>query len=265
MSTNDFAVTGGSGQAPDHRERAAIIQAALLPPSALTPPRLHALIPAAGAGTRFGGELPKQYQRLGRATMLEHATAALLADARVVSVLVVVLPGDPHVAGLAFDARVQTAAVGGATRAASVRAGLEVLRERLSDDDWVLVHDAARPCLAADELAVQIDTLQADAVGGLLAVPLADTLKRAEGERVAATLDRAGLWRAATPQMFRLGLLRAALDAPGRLAQATDEASAVEQLGHAPRLVAGRATNIKVTTADDLPLARAILGLQGRL
>jgi 2-C-methyl-D-erythritol 4-phosphate cytidylyltransferase len=230
----------------------------------LSPPRLHALIPAAGSGSRLGAELPKQYLPLGRATMLEHAVAALLADARVEHVVVVVAPEDGRIDALRFDARVTVARVGAASRAASVRAGLDALPDAAADD-WVLVHDAARPCLSRADLAALIDAVTDDAVGGLLAVPLADTLKRGAGGRVAATIDRANLWRAATPQMFRLGLLRAALDAPGVLARATDEASAVEQLGQAPLLVACHATNLKVTTADDLPLARAILGLQGRL
>jgi 2-C-methyl-D-erythritol 4-phosphate cytidylyltransferase len=231
----------------------------------LSPPRLHALVPAAGAGARAGGELPKQYRRLGRATMLEHALAALLAEPRIAEVIVVVAPEDPHIATLRLPARVTVVPAGGATRAASVRAGLEHLATRAAADDWVLVHDAARPCLSAADLAALIDAVRDDPVGGLLAQPLADTLKRAQGERVLATVERSHLWRAATPQMFRLALLRAALDAPGALATATDEAAAVEQLGHAPRLVACAATNLKVTDGNDFALAGAILGLQGRL
>jgi 2-C-methyl-D-erythritol 4-phosphate cytidylyltransferase len=231
----------------------------------LSLPRLHALIPAAGSGARYGGDLPKQYLALGGATMLEHAIAALRADVRVDRVLVVVAPDDARIDALRLDARVRIARVGGASRAASVRAGLDALRDLAADDDWVLVHDAARPCLSSRDLAALIDQVAADAVGGLLAQPLADTLKRGKGGRVAATLDRSGLWRAATPQMFRIGLLRRALDAPGVLETATDEASAIEQIGLAPLLVACQATNLKVTTADDLPLACAILGLQGRL
>jgi 2-C-methyl-D-erythritol 4-phosphate cytidylyltransferase len=231
----------------------------------LSLPRLHALIPAAGSGARYGGDLPKQYLALGGATMLEHAIAALRADVRIDRVLVVVAPDDARIDALRLDARVRIARVGGASRAASVRAGLDALRDLAADDDWVLVHDAARPCLSSRDLAALIDQVAADAVGGLLAQPLADTLKRGQGGRVAATLDRSGLWRAATPQMFRIGLLRRALDAPGVLETATDEASAIEQIGLAPLLVACQATNLKVTTADDLPLACAILGLQGRL
>ncbi len=187
------------------------------------------------------------------------------ADVRIDRVVVVVAPEDARIDALRLDARVRIARVGGASRAASVRAGLDALRGLAAADDWVLVHDAARPCLSPRDLAALIDQVSADAVGGLLAQPLADTLKRADGGRVAATLDRSGLWRAATPQMFRIGLLRRALDAPGMLESATDEASAIEQLGLAPLLVACQATNLKVTTADDLPLACAILGLQGRL
>lgn len=231
--------------------------------------RLHALIPAAGSGRRLGGALPKQHQRLGTRTLLEHTIEALLAEPRLAQLLVVVAADDAQVAAFDFGPRLRVARVGGPTRAASVRAGLEALAAQpdVAADDWVLVHDAARPCLAAEELAQLIDTLQDDPVGGLLALPLADTLKRDDGRpapRVAATVDRGGLWRAATPQMFRCGLLRAALAAPGA-DQVTDEAAAVERLGHAPRLVAGRATNLKITTAGDLPLAGAILQLQGRL
>lgn len=224
--------------------------------------RLHALIPAAGSGSRVGSQVPKQHLMLGKVSMLEHAAEALLADARIAQVLIVTAPGDTR--RIEREPRLRTAAVGGASRAASVRAGLDALGA--GDDDWVLVHDAARPCLAADELAALIDALLDDPVGGLLAVPLADTLKRADDlGRVETTLDRARLWRAATPQMFRVGLLRSALDAPGMLDRATDEASAVEALGHRPQLVSGQATNIKVTTAADLPLAQAILQMQGRL
>lgn len=239
-------------------------------------PRLHALIPAAGTGSRVQAQQPKQYLTLGDHAMLVHAIEALCADARIAQVLVVVAPVDPHIATLGLDRlapRVSIAAVGGASRAASVRAGLDGLAARgAAEDDWVLVHDAARPCLAADELAALIDALIDDTVGGLLAQPLADTLKRADradgagsAPRVQATVDRAQLWRAATPQMFRLATLRRALDAPGMLARATDEASAVEALGLAPRLVACGASNLKVTTAADVPLARAILQAQGRI
>lgn len=230
--------------------------------------RLHAVIPAAGTGTRVGANRPKQYLMLGAQTMLEHAVDAMLADARIDRVMVVLAPDDEYGAqlpGLRRTDRLAVVRAGGSSRAASVRAGLRALQA--APDDWVLVHDAARPALAAAELASLIDALLSDDVGGLLALPLADTLKRAgtsDSPRVATTIDRTGLWRALTPQMFRAGLLGRALDAAD-LATVTDEASAVERLGLSPRLVAGRASNIKVTTSDDLPLACAILAAQGRL
>lgn len=226
--------------------------------------RVFGLIPAAGTGTRMGGDLPKQYAPLAGRPMLEYAIGALLADRRVQRVLVVVAAGDARYKRLGCDARVEFAAVGGATRAESVRNGLARLAMSASAEDWVLVHDAARPCLACEELAALIDVLSDDPVGGLLAVPIADTIKRADDGHVERTVERAGLWRALTPQMFRLGLLEDAFERVRDLAAITDESSAVELVGHAPRLVPGRASNIKVTRPDDVPLAEAILRLQGR-
>lgn len=226
-------------------------------------PKYFALIPAAGGGTRFGGAVPKQYQLLGARTMLEHSVEAMLGDQRVERVLIVVAPSDGRWARIGFDRRVAVATVGGETRAESVRNGLKVL-PGASDSDWVLVHDAARPCLAAAQLAKLVNEAGDEDSGGLLAVPLADTLKRGEDRRVALTLDRASLWCAQTPQLFRVGSLRAALSGKA-LAEVTDEASAMERAGHAPRLVEGVSTNLKVTTIDDLMLARAVLAAQGRL
>jgi 2-C-methyl-D-erythritol 4-phosphate cytidylyltransferase len=232
--------------------------------STLPDARVFGLIPAAGRGTRMGGDLPKQYAPLAGRPMLQHAIDALLADRRIESVLVVVAAGDERWLPRAVDARVEFAATGGASRAESVRNGLARLALRAGAADWVLVHDAARPCLAREELAALIDALTDDPVGGLLALPIADTIKRASGGRVERTVERAHLWRALTPQMFRLGVLDTALARAHDLAAITDESSAVESIGHAPRLVPGRASNIKVTRPDDLPLAEAILRLQGR-
>lgn len=217
----------------------------------------------------MGTAVPKQYFRLGRQTMLEHAADALLAAPDIELVLVVVAPDDIAHRQLPRRARIDFASVGGATRAASVRNGLRVLRamQRIEDDDWVLVHDAARPCLAREELMHLIDAVATDEVGGLLALPVADTLKRTTDGRVAQTVDRDGLWRAVTPQMFRAGLLARALDEAkaGAAAESiTDESAAVEGLRLHPRLVEGQATNIKVTVPSDWPLAEAILRLQGR-
>lgn len=229
------------------------------------PLRYIALIPAAGVGSRMEGELPKQYLQLGERTMLEHAIDALLAEARIDAVFVVVAPTDTRWHELGVDGeRVEFLPVGGANRAESVRNGLIAIAARTGDDDRVLVHDAARPCLSVDALSRLIDDVGHDDSGGLLAVPLGDTLKRGEDGRVGITLDRTGLWCAQTPQMFRVASLRAALgQAP--IETITDEAMAMERVGHAPKLVPGSAANLKVTTAEDMVLARAILGEQGRL
>jgi 2-C-methyl-D-erythritol 4-phosphate cytidylyltransferase len=211
---------------------------------------------------------PKQYLMLGRRTMLEHAIDAMLTDARIDRVHVIVAVADSHWRALEVDAeRVEFLPVGGASRAETVVNGLTAIAARSDDDDRMLVHDAARPCLQEPQLARLIDEVGPDDAGGLLAVPLVDTLKRGENGRVGITLDRTGLWCAQTPQLFRFASLRAALAAAlaTRGNDPTDEASAMERAGHAPRLVLGATTNIKVTTADDLLLARAVLAEQGRL
>lgn len=230
--------------------------------------RYFLVIPAAGSGRRFASTLPKQYAALGRSTVIEHALAPFESDPDCVGIVVVVAADDtewPAVA--ARRTRLIETAPGGAERAHSVRAGLRQLSKHARDDDWVMVHDAARPCFAASDLALLKKDLAAHEVGGLLAMPLADTLKRAanaaDPPAVEATIDRAGLWRAATPQVFRFGHLARALDAALAASRIpTDEAQAIEWAGHRPRLVAGRPDNIKVTTSDDLGLATAILALR---
>lgn len=218
------------------------------------------MIPAAGCGSRMGSQTPKQYLDLLGQPMIAHAIAAVLADKRVAQVAVVLAPEDSYWDAYdwhAFDGRLQVLRCGGATRADSVCNGLAAMP--VVDEDWVLVHDAARPCLSPETLAELIDQLQHDAVGGLLAVPVADTLKRADtSARVMHTVDRADLWQAQTPQMFRRGLLLRALAA--RHAGTTDEAGAIEALGLAPKLVVAPAANFKVTYPADLWLARLILG-----
>ncbi|MFA1634301.1 2-C-methyl-D-erythritol 4-phosphate cytidylyltransferase [Achromobacter ruhlandii] len=216
-----------------------------------------AIVPAAGVGARAshpGAEsVPKQYRPLAGQPMLRHAVAALLADDRVSQVRVAVTPGDgwvdQAVAGLP---RTVWRACGGATRADTV--GGALAESGVSDDTWVLVHDAARPGLPAAALARLIDACLADPVGGLLALPVADTVK-AGHERVERTLDRNGLWLAQTPQMFRAGVLRDALTAAAVNGIAvTDEASALEAAGYAPLLVPGALRNFKVTWPDDFEL-----------
>lgn len=211
------------------------------------------------------GDVPKQYLKLGARSMLEHSIDALLSDGRIDRVFVVVAPTDAHWQAIVVDEeRVEFLPVGGASRAESVRNGLIAIAARTGDDDRVLVHDAARPCLTEEQLGRLIDEVGADGSGGLLAIPLADTLKRGEDGRVGITLERTDLWCAQTPQLFRVASLRAALGG-NVLDSITDEASAMERAGHAPRLVLGGAANLKVTTPEDLVLARAILAEQGRL
>ena len=218
--------------------------------------RLLAVVPAAGGGSRLGAALPKQYLELAGDCMLHRTLDALLAEPRLSAIVVVVSPADARRPPVGrFDARVRFAAVGGATRADSVAAGLGQLAA--DDHDWVLVHDAARPGLSPAALARLIDAVGDDRVGGLLALPVADTVKRADASgRVLATVDRDGLWAAQTPQMFRAGVLREALSGDRR--GITDEASAVERLGLQPLLVRGEPGNLKVTLAEDLQLAAAL-------
>ena len=194
--------------------------------------------------------------------MLEHSISAMLSDARIERVFVVVAPADDQWQSIRPEARVEFLPVGGASRAQSVLNGLAAIAARCRDDDRVLVHDAARPCLGKMELMRLIDEV-GDESGGLLAVPLVDTLKRAEDRRVVETLQREALWCAQTPQMFRFASLRAALSA-GSLDGITDESTAIERSGSFPRLVIGSATNIKVTTEQDLALARSILSERER-
>ena len=224
--------------------------------------KLFALIPAAGGGTRFGAALPKQYLPLGERPLLYHAVRSLAADARIEQVFVVLMPGDAYFrqhAWTEFGDRVVPLYCGGEVRAASVYNGLLAIHDVVSADDWVLVHDAARPCLAAALLDRLIAELCEEPTGGLLAIPVADTLKREDGGRcVASTEPRAGLWQAQTPQMFRYRLLIEALRA-SPLDVITDEASAVERLGLKPRLITGDARNLKVTYPEDMRLAALIL------
>ena len=223
------------------------------------------LIPAAGSSLRFGEPLPKQYQQLCGRTLLEHAVQALACAAVMRTIYVVLAPGDEHYRTCVFEGVDNVVALhcGGSTRAASVFNGLMAVRNAVDDGDWLLVHDAARPCLSEPELARLLADVGDDEVGGLLAVPVADTLKRAGDDgRTSATVSRVDLWRAATPQMFRYRLLVEALRRADR-ALVTDEASAIEDLGLRPRLVHGATTNIKVTYPEDLMIARAILEARG--
>jgi len=218
----------------------------------------HALVPAAGFGARMGNELPKQYLPIAGRPMIAHALDTLCACAELATVFVVLSPGDTqfHTYDWSrYGDKLQPLFCGGETRAESVANGL--LASELEPDDWVLVHDAARPCLTQAHLDKLIAELRDDAVGGILAVPVADTLKRADAQqRIACTEPREGLWQAQTPQMFRAGLLAEALS---RCSKVTDEASAIEALGLQPKLVLSEPTNFKVTYPQDLLLAELLL------
>ena len=223
--------------------------------------RIFAIIPAAGQGTRMGEAVPKQYIPVAGQPMMFHSIKALATVERIERVFVVLSALDRHWAQHDWSAlpdKIEALFAGGGHRAESVLNTLIVLEKRIARDDWVLVHDAARPCIRGELVEQFLDELEDDQVGGLLAVPIADTIKSAdENQRVAATVPRLNLWRAQTPQMFRYELLRRGLD---HKPDATDEAQAVESLGyHSPRLVQGDNLNIKVTFADDLELAEQIL------
>ncbi len=224
--------------------------------------RYVGLVPAAGSGRRLGGELPKQYLEVGGSPLIAHAIRALLAEPRIDCVFVVLSNDDERFKRIEWGAatgRVVPLYCGGETRSISVYNGLVACADALDLNDWMLVHDAARPCLAPSDVARLIDAMTATEIGGLLAAPVADTLKQDDGDgRVARTVDRSSLWRALTPQMFRYGTLLQALGG-GRAQDAamTDEASAVERLGFHPRLIAGMSSNIKVTLQEDLALVAA--------
>ncbi len=236
--------------------------------------RYALVVPGAGSGRRFGASvLRKQYEPLAGATVIEHALAPFLADGRCHRIIVAIAPDDaawPQVAARCEPraACPVGAVTGGAERAESVCRALSALQEGADDDEWVLVHDAARPCVSRAEIDALIAAALPHPVGGLLAVPVAETPKRglagAMGAQVVRTESREGLWRALTPQMFRLGPLARALAAALAAGHhPTDEAQAMEWLGQAPLLVPGNTRNIKVTTPADLALAEALLTGQG--
>lgn len=218
---------------------------------------LTAIVVAAGVGSRMGDKSPKQYKKIGTKTMLELSIDALLAEPRITRVIVVVSPSDMLAQSLNFDNDAVTVArVGGLTRSSSVQNGLSYAA--FTSNDWVLVHDAARPCLLPSDVSKLIDTCIENDKGGLLAVRVNDTLKKESDHGTAShTVPRDGLWAAQTPQMFKAFDLIDALEKAGE--SVTDEASAMEKAGYSPLLVEGTETNIKVTRPTDLWLAEAIL------
>ena len=222
-------------------------------------------MPAAGQGQRFGGATPKQFERLGELTVMETALGVFLGDERCVGIAVATAPAAQLPLGAAIRSRIRIVA-GGAHRCQSVLAGLEALAAKAGADDWVLVHDAARPCLSRSDLDQLLAAGSAEPDGALLAEPVGDTVKRAgAGERCVGTVPRDELWRAQTPQMFRFGRLRESLQsalAAGRMP--TDESEAIEWAGGRPRLVAAMASNLKITRREDLLIAAAILAARQR-
>lgn len=231
-----------------------------------TPQSLWCVVPAAGAGKRFGAAIPKQYLTLQDRTVCEHTLARLLQVSAIRRIIVSISPDDEHfqTLPLARHPNIVTTA-GGAERCHSVLNGLQALQAIAHEDDWVLVHDVARPCVRPADIEKLIREVQAcNAVGGILATPVRDTMKRADArQRISETVSRERLWHALTPQMFPLGLLRRALEAAlAEQALVTDEASALERLGHQPLLVESHPDNIKITHPQDLPLASLFIQQQ---
>jgi 2-C-methyl-D-erythritol 4-phosphate cytidylyltransferase len=229
------------------------------------PARIWFVVPAAGASRRLGGSTPKQYLPLAGRSVIEHTLGILISHSGIAGGVVVLAPEDRDWRELPAQLRdAVSTAIGGRERCHSVLAGLQALKSA-SEDDWVVVHDAARPCLPASDLQRLIDACSSDPVGGLLAVPVADTLKRGDGAgRVAQTVARDRLWRAQTPQMFRLGQLTRALDRAIAAGEAPgDEATAMEAAGLKPLLVEGSPLNIKITHPADLEFAVNVLGSRG--
>jgi 2-C-methyl-D-erythritol 4-phosphate cytidylyltransferase len=224
---------------------------------------LWCVVPAAGKGLRVGGDLPKQYLPLSGRTVMQ-CTLDRLCQLPVEAVIVPVAAGDTRAATLDYrDAALLRFVPGGAERADSVLAGLESIANQAADEDWVLVHDVARPCVRIEDIEHLLAVVADHPVGGLLANRVRDTMKRGLGDEVVETVDRAGLWHALTPQVFRFGLLREALlaaRAAGRTV--TDEAQAVELRGEKPLLVEGARDNIKITYPEDLQIAEAYFALQ---
>lgn len=223
---------------------------------------MWAVVPAAGKGLRLGAALPKQYLTLQNKTVIEHTLERLLEIERIEGIVVAVSPEDEywHELAIASHQRIVTVA-GGAERCDSVLAGIDGVISNAGEVDWVLVHDAVRPCFAVEDVLTLIDRVVAHPVGGLLGVPVVDTLKRVDQHAVVLeTLDRTTIWQAQTPQMFRCVPLRnALLEAIHSNTQITDEASAMEQAGHRPLMVAGRGDNLKITRHEDLTLAEFYL------
>ncbi|MBC7623148.1 MAG: 2-C-methyl-D-erythritol 4-phosphate cytidylyltransferase [Aeromicrobium sp.] len=257
-----------------------------MPTKNLSKGRVFAILPAAGSGTRMGDPLPKQYLEINGLPMIVHTLTAIARVQRIQTIVVVIASddvhwdpmiarhghgrGDGHEHGQNQNQnqnqqlrdRLQVFRVGGNTRAESVLNGLRAVASEFGENDRAMVHDAARPCIRSELIEQFLDELEDDPIGGLLALPVADTLKRGSADqRVEQTVNRQQLWRAQTPQMFRAGLLGKAL---AGMPEATDESQAVEALGYQPKLVIGESANLKVTYATDMKIAQLLLA-EGRV
>lgn len=231
----------------------------------MSEPRRWAIVPAAGIGKRMASQIPKQYLSLNERAVIDHAIERLLLHPAIDGVYVAVADADVRWAATEFAGHPDLVSVaGGAERCFSVLNALEKLQQRADPEDWVLVHDAARPCVRREDIDRLITRVSDHAVGGLLGLPVNDTMKRTNAAgSIESTVERKYLWHAYTPQMFRVGLLAAALQealAAGFLV--TDEASAIEFAGHQPVMVEGHADNLKITRPDDLALASHFLARQ---
>ena len=221
-------------------------------------PRYFALLPAAGVGARMGANSPKQYLQIAGKPMLRHTLDAFRSSPLVAHTYVVVSPDDPFIDAVVPQDGVTVLRCGGATRMESIRNGLRALHGIVAARDWILVHDAARPGLDAELIERLIVETGEHPAGGLLALPVVDTVKRSSAGEL-ATVSRDGLWLAQTPQMFHYQLLLRALDAATDPSAITDDASAVEALGLAPKLVEGHPRNLKVTLPADIRIAEMYL------
>lgn len=223
-------------------------------------PKCWAVIPAAGIGERFGAAIPKQYARLHHKTVIEYALMALGSSTHIEAITIALRANDQHFSSLDMPAKPFKTVTGGESRAHSVLSALHALHAVASKEDFVLVHDAARPCLTTSDVNKLVEAVVPHAVGGILAVPVSDTLKKVQQSTIVDTVNREQLWRALTPQMFRYGLLLDAIShAVNNNVMITDEAQAIELQGKQPCVVEGDVRNIKVTTQKDLQMAELFL------
>lgn len=221
------------------------------------------IVPAAGVGKRMNADRPKQYLRLNALTVIEHTLTRLIEACVFEKIVVAISDGDPYWDDLPISENAKIIrAEGGKERADSVLNALMAIESQADLQDWILVHDAARPCVTTHDIKKLIFELRDDEVGGILALSSHDTLKEVNGQQIVSTLNRNRIWRALTPQMFRYGALKSALELTRGNTEITDEASALEAQGLSPKIVEGRSDNIKITRPEDLALAQFYLGQQ---